>query len=231
MDRQQMERILIVEDDDSLAQMISRYLERMNYEVIIKTTSLDALAAVEETAFDCLLLDINLGSDNGIQLCQKIRQVYDMPIIMISAISDTTQKSYSLNIGADDYVTKPFSLEELEARISANIRRYNQMRKIDQAPDTLSSYDLEGWHFYPEQYLLEHKNGEKIYIKKVKTQILLMLLQHDGVVEKKLIHKKCYDEPFDSFDRRIDVHISQLRKILGKEMIETIHSIGFALKY
>ncbi|GGG07275.1 MULTISPECIES: response regulator transcription factor [Cysteiniphilum] len=226
-----MERILIVEDDDSLAQMIARYLERMNYELLIKSTAIDALAAVEETSFDCLLLDINLGSDNGIQLCQKIRQVYDMPIIMISAISDTTQKSYSLNIGADDYVTKPFSLEELEARISANIRRYNQMRKVDQAPEASSAYNFEDWCFYPEQYLLEHKNGEKVYIKKVKTQILLMLLQHNGVVEKKLIHKKCYDEPFDSFDRRIDVHISQLRKILGKEMIETVHSIGFALNH
>ncbi|WP_192483792.1 MULTISPECIES: response regulator transcription factor [Cysteiniphilum] len=226
-----MERILIVEDDDSLAQMIARYLERMNYEVVIKSGSIDALAAVEETPFDCLLLDINLGSDNGIQLCQKIRQVYDMPIIMVSAISDTTQKSYSLNIGADDYVTKPFSLEELEARISANIRRYNQMHKVDQAPEASSAYDLEDWCFYPQQYLLEHKSGEKVYIKKVKTQILLMLLQHSGVVEKKLIHKKCYDEPFDSFDRRIDVHISQLRKILGKEMIETVHSIGFALNH
>lgn len=226
-----MERILIVEDDDSLAQMIARYLERMNYELLIKSTAIDALAAVEETSFDCLLLDINLGSDNGIQLCQKIRQVYDMPIIMISAISDTTQKSYSLNIGADDYVTKPFSLEELEARISANIRRYNQMRKVDQVPEASSAYNFEDWCFYPEQYLLEHKNGEKVYIKKVKTQILLMLLQHNGVVEKKLIHKKCYDEPFDSFDRRIDVHISQLRKILGKEMIETVHSIGFALNH
>ena len=226
-----MERILIVEDDNSLAQMITRYLERMNYEVLIKSTAIDALTALEETPFDCLLLDINLGSDNGIQLCQKIRQVYDMPIIMVSAISDTTQKTYSLNIGADDYVTKPFSLEELEARINANIRRYNQMRKVDQTPEASSTYDLEDWCFYPEQYLLEHKNGEKIYIKKVKTQILLMLLQHNGVVEKKLIHKKCYDEPFDSFDRRIDVHISQLRKILGKEMIETVHSIGFALNH
>ncbi|WP_440617507.1 response regulator transcription factor [Cysteiniphilum sp. 6C5] len=166
-----MERILIVEDDDSLAQMIARYLERMNYEVVIKSTTIDALTAVEESAFDCLLLDINLGSDNGIQLCQKIRQVYDMPIIMVSAISDTTQKSYSLNIGADDYVTKPFSLEELEARISANIRRYNQMRKVDQASDTLSSYNLEDWCFYPEQYLLEHKSGEKIYI----TELSLIL--------------------------------------------------------
>lgn len=156
-----MERILIAEDDASLAQMIARYLERMNYEVVIKSTSIDALATVEETPFDCLLLDINLGSDNGIQLCQKTRQVYDMPIIMISAISDTTQKSYSLNIGADDYVTKPFSLEELEARISANIRRYNQMRKVDAPNELQKTYTLGSWQFHPEQYLLEHANGEK----------------------------------------------------------------------
>ena len=150
-----------------------------------------------------------------------------MPIIMISAISDTAQKSYSLNVGADDYITKPFSLEELEARVAANIRRYNKMRSIKQPPETLKHYQLGDWQLLPEQYLLEHQDGEKIYIKKVKTQILLILLQTNGVVEKKLIHKKCYNEPFDSFDRRIDVHVSQLRKILGKGMIETVHSIGF----
>mgnify|MGYP000818570838 FL=1 len=122
-----MSRILIIEDEEAIADLEKDYLELSGFEVIIKNTGDEGLKTALEENFDLIVLDLMLPGIDGFEICKKIREVKNIPIIMVSAKKDDIDKIRGLGLGADDYMTKPFSPSELVARVKAHMARYERL--------------------------------------------------------------------------------------------------------
>lgn len=221
--------LLLIEDDRRLAELTKNYLEKRSISVVHTINGEDGLRLAVDNHFDVVLLDIMLPGENGIEICKKMRERIDTPIIMVTALGDEADRVFGLEVGADDYVSKPFSPRELLARINAVVRRARgkvgpQKSKISLGPlkvdpttreATLDNepLDLTSYEFSLLQTLAE--NAGKV-------------LSRDKLMD---LAKGSIDE---SFDRSIDVHISRLRQKLGDNprkptIIKTIRGIGYQL--
>ena len=231
-----MEKILSVEDDVELSKIIRLMLQNKGYEVVSALSVKEAMEAMDKNSFDLILLDMMLSDGEGTQLCEEIRNKSFCPIIFVSCISDKETKLKALEIGGDDYITKPIDFNDLFMRIQVNIRRANQ-------------YNLG------KSFSLEEKIGDLI-IKKQKhevwavaqedTMIMLSPLEYGLLMcfidnqDELLLYSDLYKSVWNADDagdfRTVMVHVSNLRKKLkdkGIDYIHTVRSAGyiFSVKY
>jgi len=220
-------QILLVEDDDRLAGLTRRYLEGHN---VLVTIAKDGPAGLREAVrfhFDAVLLDINLPGMDGMQVCQKIRERKDVPIIMITARGEEADRVMGLEIGADDYVPKPFSPRELLARIKAVVRR--SKGQVGPRKDSIRIGKLE----LDPSSLRTELNGNSIDLTSYEFAVLYALVQNAGrILNRDQLMELAKGDPEQAFDRSIDVHISRLRKKLGIDpqhpcRIKTIRGMGY----
>ncbi|MBN1675128.1 MAG: response regulator transcription factor [Kiritimatiellae bacterium] len=224
------ERILVVEDDEDILELISYNLSRENYSVTKAESGEDALEAVSARAPDLILLDLMLPELDGLEVCRRLKangRTRPIPIVIVSAKGEEPEVVAGLELGADDYITKPFRPKELVARVRAVLRRGSTVRL--EAETVLAVADL---HIDPKRREVRLK-GKPVELTYTEFQILQFLAQRPGwVFTRSQIVDAVRGENYAVTDRSVDVQIVGLRKKLGKASgyIETVRGIGYRFK-
>jgi DNA-binding response OmpR family regulator len=198
------DRILLIEDDRRLAEMVSNYLGGAGFQTVVARSGGAGLTLHEREPFDLLILDLMLPDMDGLEVCRRIRAKSSTPILMLTARGDAMDRVVGLEMGADDYLPKPFEPRELLARLRALLRR----AKSDRRPDSLHFGRLE-IDSGARQVRLD---GEERSLTGYQFALLLALAQNAGrVLSRDAIMNLLKNEPLEAFDRSIDVHISRIR--------------------
>ena len=229
------EKILIVDDEHDIANLLEVYLQNENYVVYKYYSAKDALTCIENDEIDLAILDIMLPGINGFSLCQKIREKYTYPIIMLTAKDEEIDKITGLTLGADDYVTKPFRPLELIARVKAQLRRYKKYSpvQLETEPDTTLTYEKLMLNIQTHECILD---GINISLTPTEFAILHILLEHKGnvVTLEDLFQSIWKDEYYSKNSSTITVHIRHLREKLkdtseNPKYIKTIWGVGYKI--
>lgn len=219
-----MSKILIVEDDLSIQALLHDFIQEAGYDVVLASDGVEALAKYSEQTYDLVLLDIMLPKIDGYGVCEVIRQKSDVPIIMLTALDGEQNQIRGLDLQADDYITKPFSMPVLIRKISAVLRRSS---KTEDPPQIISyrelTLDLDGYKVYV--------SGESIDLTPREFEILRELLTHKGkILTRKNLLQMLWKYEFFGDERIIDTHIKNLRKKLNSaDYIETIRGVGYRI--
>ena len=220
-------RILIVEDEESIADLEKDYLELSGFEVEVANDGEIGLKKGLEGEFDLIILDLMLPGVDGFEICRQIRSQKNTPIIMVSAKKDDIDKIRGLGLGADDYMTKPFGMMELIARVKALLRRTKESGKND----NVNTLNIGCLSVIPSKYSVK-VGGEKVVLTLKEFDLLCLLLQNKGTVftRDKLLNK-IWGYDFDGESRTVDVHVRTLRQKLGEagKYIETVRGIGYKI--
>jgi DNA-binding response OmpR family regulator len=220
-----MNNILLVEDDFDLADSLSYYLKSENYNLFLSHNIKDALNIIETEKIDAAILDISLPDGSGLDLCKTIRSMSDLPIIFLTAMDEEGDIIKGFDLGADDYVTKPFKARELLSRIKSLLRRINK-----KSTEIIRIGNIK---IDPNQYKI-YKEKEELEITSLEFRLLLFLIEHKGqVLSREHILASLWDN-FDKYvnDNTLTVYIKRLReKIeddpLDPKVIKTIRGVGY----
>ncbi len=220
-------RILIIEDESKIIRLLELYLEKENFTIFTAQDGLRGLEIFQNKKPDLVILDLMIPEKDGISVLKKIRQNNKTPIIILSSKDEETDKIIGLELGADDYVTKPFSPQELVARVKTVLRRF-QESDIDSQIYQVKSLKVDPQRFEVKQ------DGQEINLTLREFDLLLALIKRPGVVYSRteLLDIVYANEAAEVYDRTIDVHISNLRKKLkdhSQELIATIKGVGYKL--
>lgn len=218
-----MSRVLIVDDEEAIAELISDVLTDEGFETVIKNDGYSAIDAVKNEHFDLILLDIMMPNLSGTETCNKIRDLVSCPIIFVTAKNQTLDKLLGFEIGADDYITKPFVIEELVARVKAHIRRDNRIN--DNSSNILKIGDIE---INKESYEVK-KCGQIVTLSTKEFELLSYLMTNAGVVlSKEQIYNSVWKTEYGDIGT-VAVNIKSLRTKLDKEekYIITIWGLGY----
>jgi DNA-binding response OmpR family regulator len=228
-------KILIVEDDRAVFRMLQTYLEREGYTILHAETVAAMRRTIESTPVGMVLLDVGLPDEDGWSALKWLRvRSADLPIMMLTGKGDTTDKVVGLELGADDYLAKPFELRELLARIRTIQRRADKApapHPADAAPDGKISF--AGWVLDPASHLVKSDAGETLHLTQAEYRILALLARNPGVpVPRDDLMTAAAGRDWDPFDRSVDVHISNLRKKLDLDpdlpsLIRTVRGSGY----
>ena len=218
--------VMVVDDDPNIAQLVRLYLEKEGFDVTVETRGDSALAAFQKNPPSLMLLDIMLPGMDGLQVCRAVRQTSDIPIIMLSAKDETFDKVLGLELGADDYITKPFEGKELIARVKAVLRRSGGGAA---EKDTLS---FPGLTVSLEKYEV-HYQGRLVDMPPKELEVLYFLASHQNrVFTREQLLEQVWGFEFFGDSRTVDVHIKRLReKLPGCEslgwQIRTVWGVGY----
>jgi DNA-binding response OmpR family regulator len=216
--------VLVVEDESSIASFVALYLKNAGYAVRTAATGGDALtqAAAHEPAL--IVLDLMLPDIDGIEVCKRIRQRSDVPILMLTARDEDVDKIIGLEVGADDYLTKPFNPRELVARVKSILRRATPERR-ERESETISHGDL---HVDAGRREV-HVGDEEIQLAPKEFDLLWELLDHRGLVlTRDQLLERVWGYTFAGDTRTVDVHVRQLRRKLGDASpIVTVWGVGY----
>lgn len=224
-------KILVVEDDNDINTMLARLLEREKWNVVQAYSGTEALMHIEHNEFDMVLLDLMLPGMIGEDLLKEIRKNKRMPVIIISAKIDNHVKIDLLRMGADDYITKPFDIEEVSARIYSNLRRYREFNN-GSYEDKIVYKDIILNKETKEVYI----NSKEVVLTAREFAIFELLLTHPKkVFTKANLFESVWGDEYLGDDNTVNVHMSNLRSKLNKtnkdeEYIETIWGMGYKLK-
>lgn len=225
-------RLLLVEDDTEISEMLKVFLESESYEVVTSMNGEDACQKFHEETFDLVLLDIMIPRMNGIEVMRVIRSTSTIPIIIISAKDTDSDKTLGLGLGADDYITKPFSVSEVLARIKANIRRSTLYApKAPEEPNTLTIGNLV---VCLDDYSVM-KNSQCVDLTAKEFEILKLLLQNPKkVYTKAQMYSLIWNDAYLGDENAVNVHISRLRTKIeddpkNPKYIITVWGIGYKL--
>jgi DNA-binding response OmpR family regulator len=223
-------KILIADDEPEIRDLLRLYLENEQYEVIEAENGAEALRLVGAESPDLVMLDIMMPQMDGYQALKHIRETNNIPVIIISAKDGDSEKILGLNLGADDYISKPFNPLEVVARVNSNLRRFYSLGATAQEKEVISVRDLT---LDPESFTLM-KNGEVIELTGVEYKIMELLMMHPGkVYTKQQIYEYAWGDEFFVADNNIMVCISKLRAKLSddtSEYIKTLRGLGYRLE-
>lgn len=222
--------ILIIEDDKSVQQLIRMYLINDGFEVIFSIDGEDGLNKALTENPDLVLLDLNLPKIDGIEVCKKIRESSDIPIIMVTARIDELERLDGLEKGADDYITKPFSPRELVARVKAVLRRVKSYEKSNvQVSEIIKSGNLT-INTASRKVIVNNSN---VSVTPTEYRIIFFFIESSGrVISREQIIENVFGYDFSGYDRTVDTHISNLRKKLEnaglqKGLFNTVYGMGY----
>jgi two-component system catabolic regulation response regulator CreB len=220
------QKILIVEDEPAIADNIQYALETEGYETLRLSSGMPVMALLSETIIDLIILDIGLPDINGFELCRKIRKTHLLPIIFLTARSDEIDRVVGLEIGGDDYVTKPFSPRELSARVKAVLRRVLPEVKIPSSKVFQIDERRRRIRFF----------NKSLVLSRYEYKLLKTLIRRPGqVFTRDQLMERVWDEPEASMDRTVDAHIKNIRNKLKSvnpeiDPIITHRGTGYALR-
>lgn len=231
-------KILIVDDEKEIADLIEVCLHNDGFTVQKFYNGIDALNCVESTVFDLAILDVMLPDIDGFRICQKIRERYFYPIIMLTAKVEDVDKIMGLTIGADDYITKPFNPLEVVARVKTQLRRYvlyNQAENTQKSAEPLMEYDIRG--------LTINKNthkcflyGKEISLTPIEFSILWYLCENQGkVISSEQLFENVWGEKYIDNNNTVMAHIGRLREKLKEparhpKFVKTVWGVGYTIE-
>ncbi|HOP30720.1 MAG TPA: response regulator transcription factor [Spirochaetota bacterium] len=224
-------KILIIDDDSKLRGLITEYLSSYGFSVISHDSGNGVLPAIVKHTPDLILLDYMLPGKDGIEVLREIRGVYTLPVIMLTARGDETDRIVGLELGADDYIAKPFNTRELLARIKAVLRRYNP-ENGEAAGESIHKITVDGLTLAPSTMTIEYNNKSE-ELSKTEFRIMEALIKNPNtVLSRDTIMNIAKGRDAIAFERSIDVHISKLRtkleKICGDKLkIKTVWGTGY----
>ncbi len=225
--------LVIIEDEEHIAELIRYNFEENGYIVHVANNGKDGLALVQEVMPDVTLLDIMIPELDGIEVCRRLKQnekTRDLPVIMLTAKGSEMDKVLGLEIGADDYLTKPFSVRELLARAKAVLRRTQQQTPVKESKHR---YDIEGLIIDVEQHVVSRGN-EIFQLTFKEFELLQMLAENKGkVLTRDHLLDSVWGYEYYGETRTVDVHIRHLRKKIETDThkyIETIRGVGYKIK-
>ncbi len=226
-------KVLIAEDDQFIREGLSELLEQEGYETRLAEQGQQALDFYNEQEFDLILLDIMMPEMNGFTVCKAIRKRDEnIPIIFITAKSEEIDQVVGLELGADDYIIKPFGTREVIARIRAVTRRCLQQQRVASKPEHTEELIMNDLLVYPDE--LKAKRGELIFELSLRdSKILCLLSQNKGkIVDRDTLFNECWGRDYLPSSRTLDQHISKLRKLIEQDhkhplIIRTVHGVGY----
>lgn len=219
-------RVLVIEDDKDLAAMLSEYLRSQGFEVFTQPNALGGLKTLRDTRFDALILDVMLPDLDGFEVCRRVRAESDIPILMLTARGDEMDRIIGLELGADDYLPKPFNPRELLARLKAILRR--RMAGTSGTPALI----FGRLTIDPNTRIVALDEEERA-LTSHQFDLLYVLATHAGrVMSREALMDELRGDDFDNFDRSIDVHISRIRAAIEDEpkrprRILTVRGVGY----
>ena len=221
-------RVLVVDDDAKTVELVKLYLNRDGYRVLTAYDGIEALRLARESHPDLIVLDLMLPGLDGLEVCRVLRAESDVPIIMLTAKTTEQDKLTGLDLGADDYVTKPFSPRELAARIRAVLRRLPE-ETLQRGPEEIRHGELLVNFVKREASAV----GRPLNLTPIEFKLLGVLAREpERVFTRAQLIKKVFGYDFDGFDRTVDVHILNLRRKLESDphhprYIKTLYGIGY----
>lgn len=231
------EKILIVDDEKEIRDLVEIYLKGEGYETLKAQDGEEALEILSSNEVDLVILDIMMPKVNGIEACMKIREEREMPIIMLSAKSEDMDKILGLNMGADDYLTKPFNPLELVARVKSQLRRYYRFKSKNQVPeeDNLQVLTIDELSLNCDTH--EVFLGEKeVKLTPTEFDILALLAKNRGkVFSIENIYESVWNQEFMESDNTVMVHIRKVREKIEEnprkpKFIKTVWGVGYKIE-
>ncbi|MEE1411679.1 MAG: response regulator transcription factor [Bulleidia sp.] len=216
-----MAKILIVDDEDSIREVVREYAEINGYEADEATDGIDALDKIRSTTYDCVILDVMMPRLDGFSACREIKKIQDIPVIILSARQEEYDKLFGFELGVDDYVVKPFSPKELMARVKVVLER--------QRPHKNRMLVVEGLHVDMDGRTVE-VDGEKAQLTPKEIDLLMYLLSHPNVaLSRERLLSDVWGFDFYGDDRTVDSHIKMLRSHIGqyRDRIVTVRGMGY----
>lgn len=220
-------RILVIEDDPPILELVTFHLEKEGYEVFQASDGRSGLERFESVRPDLVLVDVMLPEIDGFDLCRRIRKVSDIPIIILTAKGQEADRIQGFDLGADDYVTKPFSPRELVARVRAVLRR----ARVDDEAQLVAG-----------ELILDKKrrqlfvSGREVELTPKEFDLLALLMSHRGeAIDRETLLEQVWGYGFAGGTRTLDVHVRRLRQKIGDDpyqpkFIETVHGLGYRFK-
>lgn len=224
--------ILVVDDDPQIRLLVSRFLQRHGYHVSGAADGKGMRDVMARSPIDLIVLDVMLPGESGFELCRMVRETTPVPIIMLTARGDEGDRIAGLDVGADDYVTKPFSSGELLARVRALLRRMrNRLASSDPRGSDVVRFD--GWTLDLRQRELTSPQGVLVDLSSGEFDLLVAFIDHaNRVLSREMLMELAKTRTADPFDRTIDVQVSRLRRKLASReddsgIIKTIRGAGY----
>lgn len=224
--------ILLVDDEVEIADLIELYLKSEGYQVYKFYKGQEALHSIEEVKYDLAVLDVMLPDIDGFTICQRIRQQYYFPIIMLTAKVEDVDKITGLSLGADDYITKPFNPLEVTARVKTQLRRY---KKYNTIKGETSEYDINGLVINKDSHLCT-LYGKTITLTPIEFDILWYMCSHRGkVISSEELFEAIWGEKYYDQNNTVMAHIGRLREKLKEpakkpKFIKTVWGVGYQIE-
>lgn len=228
------EKILVVDDDKDIRRILKIYLINAGYEVILASNGKEALELIEDN-IKLILLDVMMSEMDGLEVCVKIREKYNMPIIFLTAKTEVIDKVAGLTAGGDDYITKPFQSIELIARVQANLRRYTHIENNTSIKEDKNDIWIDDLNINLTSYIVK-KNGSEVSLTKTEFSILKLLVKNRGrVFNIEQIYENVWQkESILNAENTVSVHIKKLREKIEDDVkkpkyIKTVWGIGYRI--
>jgi two-component system OmpR family response regulator len=224
--------LLLVDDDIEVLALLKKFLEQHGYGVAVATDGPSLWRAVEQCVPDLVILDVMLPGESGLLLCQQLRSHYAIAVIMLTAMGELSDRVVGLELGADDYLTKPFDARELLARVRAVLRRVGDAATVSTGASR-SILEFAKWRLDVTQRELRSPENVMIPLSTGEFELLLVFAEHPRrVLTRQQLLDMARGESYDAFDRSIDVQVSRLRRKLATDthsdpMIRTIRNAGY----
>ncbi len=223
--------ILVIDDDNKLTALLEEYLSNYNYNVTSSENPEDGLAKLKQNNFDLIILDVMLPGMDGFETCKRIRKNYETPIVMLTARGEVTDKIVGLELGADDYLPKPFEPRELLARIQSVLRRVEMKFKVN---EPLKFETPAGGLIVDPNKRTAYLGGKDLELTSTEYELMMLFVKHNGkVLSREEIMQNTRGISWMSFDRSVDVMVSRLRNKLKHknkkkdQIIKTVHTVGY----
>lgn len=224
-------QILIIEDDPNISEIVGLYLKKEGYKVDKEADGIKGYEQFLENAYDLMILDVMLPGMDGYEICQKVREKSNIPIIMLTAKGEQEEKIKGLEIGADDYLPKPFDVRELMARVRANLRR-QQMEQEERKGEGSKRLAYDSLIFNKEAFEV-YLDGETVEIPRREAQLLKYLMEYPNrVFSRNELIENIWGWDFEGEDRVVDLYIKRLRQRLSPKeeaswSIATVWGVGY----
>ncbi|MCP2340256.1 response regulator transcription factor [Actinomadura rupiterrae] len=220
-------RILVVEDEPTIAKAVADRLSAEGFAVETAADGPSAVARARETSPDLIVLDVMLPGFDGLEVCRRVQADRPVPVLMLTARDDETDKLVGLGVGADDYLTKPFSMRELVARIRALLRRVERAATLSTAEPVTRLGPLE----IDQRSHRVRRDGSEVHLTPTEFDLLSCLARHPGaVLTRAVLLEEVWDWSDASGTRVVDGHVKALRRKLGPDLIRTVHGVGYSLE-
>ncbi|MEB2301720.1 response regulator transcription factor [Lysinibacillus xylanilyticus] len=227
------ETILIVDDEKEIRNLIAIYLKNEGYDILEASNGEEGLSLLKKHKVHLIVLDIMMPNVDGIEMCMKVREIAEMPIIMLSAKSQDMDKIVGLSLGADDYVTKPFNPLELIARIKSQLRRYIKMNRLDRMNE--NEIEIGEMRISTDTHEVI-VNNEKVKLTPREFSILELLARNQGIVmSAEQIYEKVWKEEAIQSENTVMVHIRKIRERIetnprNPQYIKTVWGVGYKIE-